>query len=203
MLTRMSNISEIIDFFFGDLDTHGMPLTDKSALWWKKDPTTDATVRERFADDVERALAGELGDWVDKIEGRLALIILLDQFTRTIFRDTERAFAGDERARRITLGVLSRREDVTLPRIQRVFLYMPLEHAEDRELQARCVELFSALREDAPPRLRKAFENYVDFAVRHKRIIDRFGRFPHRNAILGRESSAEELAFLKEPGSSF
>ncbi|MBW2732273.1 MAG: DUF924 domain-containing protein [Deltaproteobacteria bacterium] len=199
----MTSPSRVIDFFFGGLDNDGMPLEDKSALWWKKDAATDALVRERFGADVNQALAGERGDWVETSEQRLALILLLDQFTRTIFRDTKKAFSGDECARRVALSGLSRGHDKELPRIQRVFFYMPLEHAEDAELQARSVELFSALCEDTPPHLRKPFEGYVDFAVAHKRIVERFARFPHRNAVLGRQSTDEELEFLKQPGSAF
>lgn len=194
---------DVLDLWFGALTPDGMTQEDRSALWWSKSDATDALLRARFAEHVESALAGHLDALAETPEGRLALIILLDQLTRNIYRATSRAFAGDEQARRLCLEGLERAHDRALAPIQRVFFYMPLEHAEDVELQASCCTLFEALCESAPPSRRETFEGYLEFARRHREIVERFGRFPHRNAILGRESTPEEAAFLTQPGSSF
>lgn len=194
---------EVLDFWFGEIGEDGNVTTDRSWLWWKKDSQTDATIRERFEDLVQAVAAGKYADWLDTGAGRLARIIALDQFTRNIYRDTSGAFAYDSAALQMSLDGIATEQDQELPLIQRVFFYLPLEHAEDRAMQAESVRLFAALRDQAPPHLHETFANYLDFAERHKVIVDRFGRFPHRNEILGRESTAEELAFLQEPGSSF
>src|SRR5690606_32287203 len=136
-------------------------------------------------------------------QGRLALIILLDQFPRNMYRETPQAFAFDAKARALTLEGLQAGDDQALRPIERVFFYLPLEHAEDLALQHRCVELFETLAASLPEETRKSFDGFTDFARKHRVIVERFGRFPHRNAILGRESTDEEIAFLRTPGSSF
>jgi uncharacterized protein (DUF924 family) len=190
-------INEILEFWFGEIGADGNVVEDRSALWWKKNPEADALIRRRFEELVQQAGRGEL-DWAGTPRGCLALIIALDQLPRNIYRDTARAFAFDGKALELALGGLASGADCELPPIQRVFFYMPLEHAESRELQRRSVELFTELAGTSP-----AFEVYLDFARQHQAIIERFGRFPHRNAILGRQSTREELAFLEQPGSSF
>jgi uncharacterized protein (DUF924 family) len=198
----MTTPNELLSYWFGDLDDDGHPTSDRS-MWWKKNPVVDDELRERFGDDVTAALGGRRDDWAQTPRGRLALILLLDQLTRNIHRDTPGAFAGDKRALEHSLEALERGEDRQLPSIYRVFVYMPLEHSEDTRLQARCCALFAKLRDEVPQRLRDEYTNYVDYAERHRVIIDRFGRFPHRNAILGRQPTVEELAFLEQPGSRF
>ncbi len=171
-------------------------------LWFRKSEATDREIAERFGTLIERALRGELADWSREPEGALAQIVLLDQFTRNVFRDTPRAFAGDARALAAATAMVGQRQDEALPTLQRSFVYMPFEHAEGIGAQDESVRLFARLLESTPaagPELR----SMLDYAEKHRAVIRRFGRFPHRNAILGRQSTPEELAFLQEPGSRF
>jgi len=194
----------LLDWWFGA--DHG-PATEVAAarqgLWFGKRDSQDREAEARFGALVEQALAGELQGWADDPQGWLAQLILLDQLPRMIFRDTPRAFAGDPLARPLLRAGLDRGWDRRLTLIQRVFAYLIFEHAEDLPLQNRAVELFGDLLSEAAVNEQPLFANFLDFAERHQRVIARFGRFPHRNAILGRTSSAQELAFLREPGSSF
>ncbi len=162
-------------------------------------PTTRCGGASKTA--VRSAATGELNEWLATARGRLALIILTDQFPRNIYRDTARAFSCDSKALAWCLEGLHGRSDRELRPIERVFFYLPLEHAESREHQAKSVECFTELAASVPMEQRSTFEEYLDFAMRHRDIIDRFGRFPHRNNILRRESTAEELAFLTQSGS--
>lgn len=194
---------EVLHYWFGEIGDDGNVTEDRSALWWRKSPETDAAIRERYEPLVQAVARGEYDRWGESGSGRLALIIALDQFPRNIYRDMPQAFAYDAQARALTRAGLERRQDRELPLVQRVFFYLPLEHAEDRDLQAESVRLFAQLRDEAPEHLHETFANYLEYAVRHQEIVDRFGRFPHRNGVLGRKSTEEEVAFLKEPGSSF
>ena len=175
----------------------------RTALWFGKQGRQDEQAREQFGALVEQALAGQLQDWQAEPEGWLATLLLLDQLPRMIFRDTPQAFAGDALARPSALYGLAQGWDQQLRPIQRVFAYLVLEHAEDLVLQNQAVRLFQVLLEQAATAESELFANYLDYAERHQRVIARFGRFPHRNQILGRISSAEESAFLLEPGSRF
>ncbi|MEO5697338.1 MAG: DUF924 family protein [Burkholderiaceae bacterium] len=167
-------------------------------LWFRKDPATDAEIVQRFGVLVEQALRGDLNHWARVAEGGLARILLLDQFTRNAFRDTPRAFAGDALALEAAIAMVATRQDEVLLPVQRAFVYLPFEHAEAIAMQDEAVRLFTRLTADAP-----ALQGMLDYAERHRVVIRRFGRFPHRNAILGRPSTAVETAFLREPGSSF
>lgn len=158
-----------------------------------KDPALDETIRTRFGDTLEAAARCELFAWRATPEGRLAEIIVLDQFSRNVYRDTPRAFAQDALALVLAQELVASGQDRNLPEVQRVFAYMPYMHSESALVHTQAVDLFTQL----------GIENNLSFELRHKAIIDRFGRYPHRNAILGRSSSADELAFLQEPGSSF
>jgi uncharacterized protein (DUF924 family) len=198
-----SAIDAILDFWFGSLDQDGCADSEHSARWWKKDAAFDEEIGRRFGEVYRSIRAGELDDWLKDPRGRLAQVIALDQFSRNTFRGTPEAFAGDARAREIAVDALDRGDDRALPRDQRFFLYMPLMHSEDLALQDRTIALFTALRDSAPPALREKSAGYLKYAEMHRDIVRRFGRFPHRNAILGRPSSPEELAFLEQPGSSF
>lgn len=166
--------------------------------WWTKDPAFDAVIRERFGDAIGAAGRGELDHLLQTPRGRLAVVILLDQFTRNAYRDTATMYDYDAYAAELAVAGIEAGEDRQLLRIERYFLYMPLMHAESLALQDRAVVLFQALA-DEQASLGKARE----YAQAHRDIVARFGRFPHRNAILGRPSTEEEVAFLKEPGSSF
>lgn len=168
--------------------------------WFRKDPAFDAAIRERFGALAEQALAGGLVDWDATADGALARILLLDQFPRNLFRGTALAFAGDAAALALAESLVASGRDKNLPPIRRWFVFLPFEHSESLLNQERAVALFAGLRREAQD---PAFEAAYDYAVRHRDVIERFGRFPHRNAALGRASTPEEQAFLKLPGSSF
>jgi uncharacterized protein (DUF924 family) len=194
----MPTPEEVLTFWFGPNGPEG-PIPDEvRARWWRKDSAFDDEIRGRFGATHERACAGELDAWGDTPRGRLALVIVLDQFSRNLWRDDPRAWAADEAAQRNCLAAIEAGADAELPLEGRGFLYMPLMHSEDRELQAVSVQKFEELAREHP-----GSESVVKYAEDHRRIVDRFGRFPHRNAVLGRQSTAEEEAFLLEPGSRF
>ncbi|MBE1159257.1 DUF924 domain-containing protein [Dyella sp. 7MK23] len=171
--------------------------------WYAGHAAFDALIRERFAHRLEQAVADALDGWTATPEGWLALLIVLDQFPRNLYRHDARAWQRDLRAQRLALSGIAEGFDRRLPLIHRVFAYMPLEHAEDIALQQRAVALFTALCNDAPPGQHPGYASFLDYARRHEAVIARFGRFPHRNAALGRSSTLEELAYLAEPGAGF
>ena len=185
---------EVLAFWFSDA---------ARPRWFKKDPAFDDELRRRFAATVASATAGGLGAWEAEPESCLALVILLDQFPRNLHRDTARAFAADATARAVAAGAIERGFDRRTPPERRFFFYLPFEHSEDPADQRRSVALFRRLAEEATGTAADAARERLDYAIRHQRIIERFGRFPHRNRVLGRETTAEETAFLAEPGSSF
>lgn len=174
---------------------------EKSTLWFGKHHDDEA--RERFGDLVEHALAGGLDEWQDSPQGWLGLILLLDQLPRMIHRDTLRAFEGDRRAQVVVMQGLQKDWDYQLLPIQRVFVLLVLEHAEVLDWQNLCVERYRNLLDEQSEINRRLFEGFLDYAEQHQRIIERFGRFPHRNLLLGRPSTSEEMDFLLEPGSRF
>ena len=202
----MDTPATIHAFWFGataDEDDEPDIVARQSALWWKKQPEVDAEIRLRFAPLVTRAAVGELDDWLGSPRGRLALILLTDQFPRNIWRGQAAAFAFDVLALRWAKETIARGLDRDARPIERVFLYLPLEHSEDLADQREAVRLFDALGGEVAAAARPAFAGYLDYARRHLEIIERFGRFPHRNAALGRETSAAEAEFLRQPGSAF
>jgi uncharacterized protein (DUF924 family) len=202
-VTGTHGIAEVLDFWFEGVDGSGPAPKAAFARWFGKSEDTDREIAARFGKRVDQALRGELDRWIETPRGRLALVILLDQFTRNLFRGTARAFSGDVRALALCREGIARGDDDALDHHQRVFLYLPLEHAEDAGAQADSVRVFEALAAAVPSTLRGEFEGYLDYARRHAEVIERFGRFPHRNRALGRPSSEQELAFLSQPGSSF
>ena len=186
---------QVLAFWFGE---PGSPECGRSRReWFAKDAGFDAQIRRRFFGLHASGALGECDRWAGEPPGLLALIVVLDQFSRNLYRDDPRAFAQDERALSAARLMVERRWDETLLPVERLFAYLPFEHAEDLAEQDRCVALMGAL---------EAFEEtrgMVTWAEKHRVIVRRFGRFPHRNAALGRESTPEETAFLREPGSSF
>ncbi|RUL76621.1 DUF924 family protein [Dyella choica] len=172
-------------------------------FWFATDPAFDAEIRTRFADTLRLAEEGRLKHWADTPQGWLALLIVLDQFSRNLYRHDARAWMQDLHAQRLALWGIEEGFDRQSPPLQRVFAYLPLEHAEDIGLQQRCVALFEALCRDLPAELREPYIVHLDYARRHAAVIARFGRFPHRNVLLGRTSSPEELAYLAEAGAGF
>ena len=190
-------------FWFGTSPQDAEVIASQSALWWQKQPAVDTEIRKRFAPLVERAATGELDSWLGELRGRLALILLTDQFPRNIWREQAAAFAFDVLALRWAKEALVLGLDTRARPIERVFLYLPLEHSENLADQQHAVRLFDALAASVSSELRPAFDGFLDYARRHLEIIDRFGRFPHRNAALGRETTAAEADFLRQPGSRF
>ncbi len=182
---------EVLAFWFGP------PPHAARDAWFRKDPAFDATIAQRFGDTVAAAIAGAFGEWCVSPHGALARVIVLDQFPRNIHRDTPRAFAGDARALATAQEAIVRGFDRDLDPFERWFLYLPFEHAESEEAQLRSLELFGALAQETGER------GPLEWAQKHAAVVRRFGRYPHRNAILGRESTPEEEAFLREPGSRF
>ena len=193
----------LLDFWFGPLTEPEVFNRDRYDLWFRNGRAYDAALRERFGDLWRRAEAGDLDDWAEKPQGRLALILLLDQVPRHIHRGTAAAFAQDRRAQALTLAGITQGHDRELWPIQRLFFSLPLEHAEDLAVQDQSVAAFSQLRDEAPMALREDCEGFLDYACRHREVIAHFGRFPDLNVILSRDSTPEELVFLREPGSLF
>ena len=175
---------EIIDFWFTELEP---------AKWWQKDSALDLMIQTRFGELHTQATAGELFNWCDTALGSLAEIILLDQFSRNIYRDTPQSFAYDAMALALSQSAIAKKFDNDLTPVQRVFLYIPFMHSESKLIHTHAVTLFRSV----------GIQSNLDFEFQHKAIIDRFGRYPHRNHILGRQSTAEEIAFLQQPNSGF
>lgn len=191
---------DVLEEWFGTLDDQGAPAPEKVSSWWTKSEQFDAYLRERYGDLVEQALGNEL-NWQGP-EGTLAEIILLDQFSRNIFRGTPKMYAGDARAVELSRALTSAGAEA-LPHAQRVFVYMPLMHSETAAEQDLCIRCFEELIKSAPEGQKAMLSQNLKAAHDHRDIVTRFGRFPHRNTILGRVSTKEEVEFLKQPGSSF
>jgi uncharacterized protein (DUF924 family) len=193
---------DVLDFWFlpEGAPGHGQARQE----WFRKDERFDEQIRERFGALTKRALAGGLRDWDEAgPQGLLARIIVLDQFTRNAYRGTPASFEGDVLALAAARALVKSGADRALTPHGRWFAYLPFEHAEDARTQAQSVELFTALAREYTGADRAAFDGALDYAHRHRGVIARFGRFPHRNRILGRASTPEELAFLRQPGSGF
>lgn len=191
--TPLADTAEVNDFWFGTSPDYA-PRDE----WFRKSDAFDAQIRKRFGPVIEAALAGGLHAWEATPQGRLARIVVLDQFTRNAFRGTPRAFAGDALALAAARDMVDAGLDQAVHPVWRCFAYMPFEHAESLAMQERAVQLFTALAAGDP-----RFDGHLDYAHRHHEVIRRFGRFPHRNAVLGRTSTAEELTYLAQPGSGF
>jgi uncharacterized protein (DUF924 family) len=196
-------INQILEFWFGTETEQKVIIAKQSGLWWDKNADTDLNIKAQFGESYQSAVNDELNDWLKSTRGQLALIILLDQFSRVLNRESADAFSQDGKALAIALEGISNNFDKSLCLIERVFYYMPLEHSEDIDTQNQCVALFQQLLFEAPEELKKEFQGFLQFAEKHRAIIERFRRFPHRNKVLNRISSAEELEFLTQPGSSF
>jgi uncharacterized protein (DUF924 family) len=192
----MSTSAEILDYWFGAPAKGEDEFKTKIRRWYGGGAQMDQEIRERFLSDVERAEAGLLDAWADEADPCLALILLMDQFTRNVYRGTPRAYSLDKKAQKVALGGYERGFDRSLGLEQRQFFMMPLVHAEDLATQEQAVRIMERLAEDAPPELRGGFQMGVKETRGHRDTIARFGRFPARNAILGRASTAEESAYL-------
>lgn len=188
-----ARVQAVLDFWLGPAERRG----HNRAEWFRKDAAFDDQIRDRFLALVEQAAAGQLDAWRDDDQACLALLILLDQFPRNLFRNQARAFAADARAREVARHAIARGFDQRWHPVERIFAYLPLEHSEDLRDQEDCLALMKALA------IHPETADFHVWAEKHRVIIERFGRFPHRNAALGRASTPEEIEFLKQPGSGF
>lgn len=197
-MSTFASITAVLEFWFGDPKTEDTGYLQRRKLWFQKKPAIDQTIRDRFLDLYQKAAAGRLEDWQSSPQGCLALLLLLDQFPRNMFRGDAQSFATDEKALAIAQTAIAKAFDQALTPEQRIFLYLPLEHSENLTVQEQSVHLFQQLSTEYPQ-----LADTYDYALRHQAIIERFGRFPHRNAVLGRETLPNEAEFLNQPGSSF
>ncbi|MGV0952220.1 MAG: DUF924 family protein [Azonexus sp.] len=188
--------ADILAFWFGRPGEPGFG--QPRSEWFRKDVAFDDQIRSRFLNSVEAALAGRLAAWADDRQGALTLLILLDQFPRNLFRGEAKAFAGDLQARQLAETALDQGWGKGLSAVEKLFVYLPFEHSEALADQERSVALFTALAAE-----HAGCEGFLDYAHRHHEVIARFGRFPHRNAALGRPSTPEETSYLAQPGSGF
>ncbi|MDZ4398128.1 DUF924 family protein [Hydrogenophaga sp.] len=196
--TTPPTASDVLDFWFGDGLQLDWPSQDHNELWFGGGPAQDEVIRRRFGPLVDESLNGGLIEWETEPRTRLALIVLLDQLSRNVHRGQRRAFDGDARAQRLTRRSIAEGMDTTLTPAGCVFLYMPLMHAEHLALQEECVAHFQRLVDSSPQALRDKLNSNLRFAVVHRDIVAQYGRFPYRNAVLGRTTTPEEEAFLKD-----
>lgn len=192
----LSRIDEILSFWFKEQALSAPQIDHRMDIWFGEDPDFDDQIETAFADDVNSACKGKLDHWAAEPHGRLALIILIDQFRRNIYRNTAKAFSQDKLALKLCVEGAMEKKDKGLTPIQKVFFYMPLQHAESRKVQAKSVELYNRLAESVSPTYQETFLTVAQFAELHKDIIDQFGRFPHRNELLGRANTPEEDEYL-------
>jgi len=200
MTTQPANI---LDFWFGPSGSATEIVGRQRKLWFAKSAANDQAVVDQFADTLLAATAGRLDHRADTPRGRLALLIVFDQFPHHIHRNQPQAFATDPQALALSLAAIKAGDELHLTAIERVFLYLPLEHAESNAMQDRSVSLYEKLADEAAIAERALFDDFLKYARQHRDVVARFGRFPHRNAILGRPSTDDELEFLKQPGSRF
>ncbi len=199
----MTAPDDVLEYWFGPDPDEATVLAAGMPRWFGGDPLIDTEIRQRFAAAVDAARRGELTHWSGSADGRLALLILLDQFGRHLHRDNAAAFAADLVAQHICLEGLRLGHDRQLGRPQRSFYYLPLEHAENLSLQHCSVALYAALHDEAPARLAEPYRVFSDYAVKHREVIQRHGRFPHRNLALGRSNTPAETEYLAQPGAGF
>jgi uncharacterized protein (DUF924 family) len=202
----MDEALEVRRFWFGKLPLKPESVSERLALWFgtgDDEQRADDLVRAQFGPLIERAAAGELASWADSPRRRLSLVLLLDQFPRHAYRGTGRAFATDREALALTLSGMQAAADAALMPVERIFFYMPLQHAELRDAQEESVAAYRRLVNEAPAELKGMFTSTLEWAERHHSIVARFGRFPHRNRALARPSTAEEEAHLRQGAESF
>ena len=199
----MGDHEAVLSFWLGELDADGMARKETSARWWKKDPAFDQEIRERFMATYDAIVAGGHRDWLATPRGRVAYVIVLDQFSRNMFRGTAKMFAADPLALAAAIEGLDAGVDAELAPAECTMLYMPLMHSEAMAMQERCIERFGSLRDRSAGVVSERAADNLKFAIAHRDIIAKWKRFPHRNETLGRPSTPEELEFLKQPGSGF
>ena len=189
-------IEAVLAFWFREQALSAPQIDHRMNIWFGEDSVFDQEIEREFKNDIEAASAGRLMHWANAPQGRLALILLLDQFRRNIYRGTAAAFSHDKMALKLCVEGAMKNQDSGLSPIEKVFFYMPLQHAESKKVQAKSVLLYSRLAKAVTPTYRETFETIAQFAELHADIVKTFGRFPHRNALLGRENTAEEAEYL-------
>ena len=202
-MTQAATPEDVLDFWFDQPSAAADVAARQSKLWFSKSAANDQLVTERFADTLIAAGAGKLDHWALTPRGQLALIVVLDQFPHHIHRNHGQSFAYDAQSLALAQAMIQSGDAVRVVPIERVFVYLPLEHAESLALQDQSVALYAQLEAKASDAERPLFQGFLDYAQQHRDVVARFGRFPHRNELLGRPSTAEEIAFLKQPGSRF
>ena len=196
-------IDAILSFWFREQELSAPQIDRRMDIWFGEDEVFDHECKKDFSDDIDDASEGRLNHWAHEPHGRLALIILLDQFRRNIYRGTEEAFAMDKAALKLCVEGAMENKDKGLTPIQRAFFYMPLQHAESRKVQSKAVDIYNRLAEAVSPTFRETFETIAQFAELHHDIVQRFGRFPHRNKLLDRENTPEENEYLSGDSPDF
>lgn len=209
MLAAMDEALKVREFWFGKLPMSPEQLAKRMQLWFGSGLTQqqrdalDASIRAQFEPLVQKAFAGELASWADGPRRRLSLILLLDQFPRHIYRGLPSSYAGDAQAQALALSGMQSGADAALTPPERLFFYMPLQHSEARDVQDESVAAYRRLFMECPEPMKPVFAEALDAAGRHRTVIERFGRFPHRNEILGRPGTPEEIAYLRDGGDDF
>ena len=196
-------VEEILSFWFMEMTLSAPQIDGRMDIWFGEDPVFDEEIAKEFSDDIDKASDGKLDHWAHEPKGRLALILLLDQFRRNIFRNTSEAFEKDPAALKLCVEGAMEKKDKGLTPIHKAFFYMPLQHSESRKVQAKSREIYQRLTDAVSPTYKETFETIAQFADLHADIVERFGRFPHRNKLLNRENSPEEEEFLAGDSPSF
>lgn len=196
-------IDKILHFWFGHIETTVLPTQNRTRIWFGATEEGDNQIIEQFKTDTEKAICGDYDIWESEPRGSLALIVVLDQFSRSIYRKTPMAFTQDQKGLDVCVRGIERQFDHELSLIERAFFYMPLMHSENREMQSTSVRAFKMLVDLSFPEARSTYESFFEYALRHFEIVEKFGRFPHRNTILGRESTPEEVEFLTKSKESW
>lgn len=196
-------VDEILMFWFEEKESSAPQIDARMDIWFGDDPHFDAEIKKEFSDDVDRASAGELDHWAREPRGRLALVLLLDQFRRNIYRNKPEAFKKDKAALKLCIEGASAKMDQQLSPIQKVFFYMPLQHSESLKVQKKSCEIYRHLANSVSPTQKETFNTVLHFAELHADIIEQYGRFPHRNKILGRKNTPEEDEYLAADAPTF
>lgn len=193
----MTRSEEVLAYWFGSVEKTILPSPHRTEVWFGRNEKIDEEIQQKFAEDLQKAVAGEYKDWEKTAHGTLALIIIFDQFSRAIYRDTHEAYIQDERAFNLCMTGIEKEFDHELSLIERVFFYFPMVHSENLDTQIMSVRAYTMLAELALPETKGVFESFLKFSLQHCDIIRRFGHFPDRNQALGRKMTKEEEEFLK------
>jgi uncharacterized protein (DUF924 family) len=197
-MEHKESIDRVLHFWFGHVESTVLPTQHRTRIWFGASAEGDKEIIDQFKPDTEKAICGECDDWETDPRGSLALIVVLDQFSRSIYRKTPMAFTQDQKALDVCVRGIERQFDHELSLIERAFFYMPLMHSENHEMQSTSVRAFKMLVDLSFPEARSTYESFFEYALRHYEIVERFGRFPHRNVIVGRQSTPEEEEFLQK-----